>query len=330
MGVVIDSGMVMAARIKGVTGKLGGMTSNWSRFLEAAALVWEGIRFASTWHTFFMVVCTATATLFCAKGMLDFSFDFSMNIVAVGTIFPLVFSVQASFSRRERALAALAHLKGTIFATYLIFKTFDQTGDGQIAGEVEEIFRRLVDDIEWYMKSPHMTEAGHVVYDGFTAISLKIRDLLAKTGYSKPGEGGLSRLQVYLRDMMANFEEVRAVRDTETPVGLRLFCFALINVLPIVLAPYWLHFCDTDNSVASDNNRYGCQSAYFVAVAFVTIIVTLYRVQCELEDPFDGKGDDDVRWEEWRAQLDQLSSYGSDGPEKRDSMLLHHLNSAVS
>lgn len=94
MGVVIDSGMVMAARIKGVTGKLGGMTSNWSRFLEAAALVWEGIRFASTWHTFFMVVCTATATLFCAKGMLDFSFDFSMNIVAVGTIFPLVFSVQ--------------------------------------------------------------------------------------------------------------------------------------------------------------------------------------------------------------------------------------------
>ncbi|KAJ1476930.1 hypothetical protein T484DRAFT_1823133 [Baffinella frigidus] len=311
MGVVIDSGMVMAARIKGVTGKLGGMTSNWSRFLEAAALVWEGIRFASTWHTFFMVVCTATATLFCAKGMLDFSFDFSMNIVAVGTIFPLVFSVQASFSRRERALAALAHLKGTIFATYLIFKTFDQTGDGQIAGEVEEIFRRLVDDIEWnmmsphmteaghvvydgftaislkatrprgavrYMKSPHMTEAGHVVYDGFTAISLKIRDLLAKTGdlsaktgFSKPGEGGLSRLQVYLRDMMANFEEVRAVRDTETPVGLRLFCFALIHISPILLAPYWSHFCEKQNNTEIVSAQYGCESGYFVGVFYVLI-----------------------------------------------------------
>ena len=102
------SGVVLAARrIKGV-GKLGGtqLVSNWSRFLEAAALVWEGIRFASTWHTFFMVVCTATATLFCAKGMLDFSFDFSMNIVAVGTIFPLVFSVQV---QPGACLTGLAH-----------------------------------------------------------------------------------------------------------------------------------------------------------------------------------------------------------------------------
>jgi hypothetical protein len=27
-------------------------------------------------------------------------------------------------------------------------------------------------------------------------------------------------------------------------VGLRLFCFALIHVAPVLLAPYWVHFCD--------------------------------------------------------------------------------------
>ena len=34
-----------------------------------------------------------------------------MSIVAVGTVFPLVFSVQASFTRREKALQGLAQLK---------------------------------------------------------------------------------------------------------------------------------------------------------------------------------------------------------------------------
>jgi len=72
--------------------------------------------------------------------------------------------------------------------------------------------------------------------------------------------------------------------------------------------------------------RYGCGSAYFLSLAFVVILITLYRVQCELEDPFDGNGDDDVRWEQWRAQLDQLRSYGSDGPALRDAMLATHLS----
>lgn len=239
----VHRGVAIAQTITGGIGKLNklnGVTSNWQRFIEAAALVWEGLKFASSWHALFMVVATATATLFCAKGLLDFSFDFSMSIVAVGTVFPLVFSMQASFSRRERALSALARLKGTIFSTYLIFKTFDRTGDGEIAAKVEGLFLRLSQDIEWYMKSHNSAEAGHVVYDGFTALALKTRELLPKTGYSKPGEGGLSRLQVYIRDMMSDFEELRAVRDTETPIGLRLFCFALIHLSPILLAPYWL------------------------------------------------------------------------------------------
>ena len=45
------------------------------------------------------------------------------------------------------------------------------------------------------------------------------------------------------QEMMRSFESVRAIRDTETPVGLRLFCFTLIHVAPVLLAPYWVHFC---------------------------------------------------------------------------------------
>ncbi len=54
----------------------------------------EGVQFAINPHSVLMLLITLLATFFCSKGMLNYSFDTSMSIVAVGTIFPLVFSVQ--------------------------------------------------------------------------------------------------------------------------------------------------------------------------------------------------------------------------------------------
>ena len=276
----------------------------------------EGILFAITWHSALMLTLTVLATLCCAKGLLDISMDMCMNIVTVGTIFPLVFCVQASYQRRERALAALSSLKGTIFVTFLMFKTWDKQGSGKAAAEVQELFSKLVEDIVTYLRHKPTNESAHVVYDGFATLADKIKDFVPVAGYSKAGEGGMSRMQQYLRDIMVHFENVRAVRDTETPIGLRLFCFALIHFSPILLAPYWNNFCSKQNQSEIPAN-YGCESGYFVASFYVLINLTLYRVQTELEDPFDGDGRDDIKWGLWCAQLHHMDDYGPDGPPKR-------------
>lgn len=267
-----------------------------------------------------MVFLSCLATFLCTKGMLDFSFDTSMSIVAVGTIFPLVFSVQASFQRRERALAALSSLKGAIFAVYLMFKTWEKEGTGKWALEVEQIFHKLLDDMEYYLRHPNRPEeCGNLVYDGFATLARKMNEFGPEAGFTKGGEAGMGRMAAYLQEIMRSFEGVRAIRDTETPVGLRLFCFALIHIAPVLLAPYWVHFCSKQKRSALA--PYGCEASYFVAVTFVLIVMTLHRVQVELEDPFDGDGDDDIKWEVWRAQLDQLGNYGEDGPARRREML---------
>lgn len=59
-----------------------------------ATTFWQGIRFATTWHSLWMVLLTCLATFACSKGILDFSFDTSMDIITIGTVLPLVFSVQ--------------------------------------------------------------------------------------------------------------------------------------------------------------------------------------------------------------------------------------------
>eukprot|EP00292_Cryptomonas_paramecium_P000132 CAMPEP_0113729556 /NCGR_PEP_ID=MMETSP0038_2-20120614/42627_1 /TAXON_ID=2898 /ORGANISM="Cryptomonas paramecium" /LENGTH=243 /DNA_ID=CAMNT_0000661435 /DNA_START=89 /DNA_END=817 /DNA_ORIENTATION=- /assembly_acc=CAM_ASM_000170 len=243
-----------------------------------------------------------------------------MSIVAVGTIFPLVFSVQASFQRRERALAALASLKGSIFAVYLMFKSWDRERTGKWATEAELIFHKLLDDIEYYLRHPSLPEeSGNVIYDGFATLARKMNEFGPAAGFNRGGEGGMGRMAAFLQEMVKSFEAVRAIRDTETPVGLRLFCFALIHVAPVLLAPYWVHFCADQSRTELLGGR--AEACYFVAVTFVLIVMTLHRVQVELEDPFDGDGDDDIKWDVWRAQLDQLGNYGEGGPARRREML---------
>eukprot|EP00960_Hanusia_phi_P047573 758470-Hanusia_phi.AAC.3 len=292
------------------------------------SLVAQGIRFAITWHTLIMSCIACFFTFICSKGMLEIQFNTSMSIVAVGTIFPLVFSVQASFQRREKALSCLAKLKGAMYTMYLMFKTWEKhpsgswcwesDGVGAMTQEIENLFQKLLDDIEWYLRSSkHSEEAGNVVYDGFATLADKMKEFHIHAGYKYNGESGMGRMSVYFRDMISHFESVRTIRDVETPIGLRLFCFALIHTIPILLAPYWNHFCVKQHNWEIIENKYGCDAGYFICIIYVLIVITLYRVQSELEDPFDGRGADDIKWEFIRSQLDQMSNYGKTGRKRR-------------
>ena len=146
--------------------------THWEALKTHGSTLVAGVRFASTWHTLFMVLLSCLATFMCTKSMLDFSFDTSMSIVALGTIFPLVFAVQASFQRREKALMALASLKGALFAVYLMFRTWEKEGTGKWAMDIEPIFQKLLDDMEYYFRNPKCSEeSGNVVYDGFATLA---------------------------------------------------------------------------------------------------------------------------------------------------------------
>jgi len=304
------------------------------RFKAHVSLVYRGLRFALTWHSIFMVSVTCLCTFLCSKGMFDIKFNTSMTILAAGTIFPLVFSVQAGFLRRDDALSAMAKLKGAMFTVYLMFKTWEKEkqgkwgwetdGSGNWAAELDTVYEKLLDDIELYLRGsrPAPEESGNVVYDGLVTLGTMMEKFAPHCGHTiYGGQSGIGRMSCYHRDIVSSFERVRAILDTQMPVGLRLFCFALIHVSPIVLAPYWNRFCGEKmvhySHYAMMESQYGCQAGYFIAITYVLILVTLYRVQAQLENPFDGDNLDDINWELFRAHFDQLDTYGRHGPNKR-------------
>ena len=52
---------------------------------------------------------------------------------------------------------------------------------------------------------------------------------------------------------------------------------------------------DAGGDAAELMTGYGCASAYLIGILFTCIVLTLYRVQNDIEDPFDGVGLSDVR-----------------------------------
>ncbi|KAG2434204.1 hypothetical protein HXX76_007930 [Chlamydomonas incerta] len=61
----------------------------------------------------------------CESQTLDLQFKIEFSILSVGTVFPLVFSIQQAFSRREEALRDLSMLKSQLMALYFANRDWD-------------------------------------------------------------------------------------------------------------------------------------------------------------------------------------------------------------
>uniref|UniRef100_A0A6T8NG33 Uncharacterized protein n=1 Tax=Hemiselmis andersenii TaxID=464988 RepID=A0A6T8NG33_HEMAN len=273
--------------------------------------------------TILMVVLSCVATFCCAKGFLNLEWDASMSIVAIGSIFPLVFSIQASYHNREVAVRSIGGLKANIFSVFCNFQMWCDAHELPIIEEINSDLTRLMGDILIYLRSrqPGVAvensepEKAHVVYDDWRKIFKHVERFKALAKPPSPPE--LATMNNFIRFALVDFEEARTVADYRTPRGLRLFCYVVIHVSPIFLAPYFNRYCAQQNDSSEDTHIYGCQSGYFMAILFVLINSTLLKVQQQLENPFDGDGDDDIKWGIWTDQLNQMPKYGEDGPEMR-------------
>jgi len=193
--------------------------------------------------------------------------------------------------------------------------------------------------------SEKFRETAHRVYDDFALLAEELqKQTFSNFGCHNTGPAvttSTERTWQFLQDMLVAFERVKAIRFSSTSIGLRYFSYALINTACIMLAPFWASYCREESfgsrqsggladelglgpyassevwQVEEMGVGYGCTSAYLVGLLFTFIVFTLYRVQKDLDDPFVGVGQDDIRWDAWRSELQALGLHGLVGPEMR-------------
>ncbi len=234
----------------------------------------------------FHVLIITLLALICTYACVQWQIfaELPLNLLGLAVVFPIVFSINAAYKRRERVLNSYAKLKGYATALYLAYLDWPEGNNEEIATAAHSVLINL-DSNMWDMFADGESVN---VYKRFKQLSRKNREL-KKHGVS-PTE--VSRVNQYLKAMLVEFEEMKIVCDYRTPVTLRSYSKFFLNAFPLVFAPHFARLVDTG----------GGYLGYGVAILYAVVLVCLDNVQDLLENPFDQQGDDDLRpCSKWKA-----------------------------
>tara|TARA_X000001036_G_C20445084_1_gene710900 strand:+ start:44 stop:823 length:780 start_codon:yes stop_codon:yes gene_type:complete len=221
------------------------------------------------------------ATLICR--FMDFTADFPLTLVISAVVFPIVFSINAAYTRRETALAKYGSLKAHGHAIYLAVLYPSEKTNKEIQHQAKELLGGLVEKIRelFISEAENLREKERHVYQQFSLLSFFIKEDLRELATS---QGDISLCDSHLTEMMEAFETMKHIYQYRTPQTLRTFSRIFITTLPVLYAPYFAF-------LAYD---YSTGLALMMPMLFTVTLVSLDNIQLHLVNPFDQIGEDDI------------------------------------
>jgi hypothetical protein len=244
------------------------MRAFWSlaKVIDLKSLALSGLAVLSTW------LC------------LEFGItaDFPLTLIATAIVFPLVFSIGASYQRREKSLEEYGAIKSHGRALYLAARDWPSEPSADRTATIESILGDLLGNCRAMLANPlaQMPEYEGRIYRIFSQLS-RFNERLRAEGVPA---NEISRANQYLTRIMSAFENIKHIYRYRTPRTLRTFSDFFILLLPILYGPYF----------AFQAAEYGRGLAYVMPVLFTLILAGLANIQNHLENPFDQIGEDDV------------------------------------
>ena len=211
--------------------------------------------------------------------------DIPTSLIGLAVVFPIVFSINAAYKRREEALKYFGGIKAHAVALYYAHRDWvpgsggkESAHAGRVRGLIENLLDCIKDDLG---EGVRRQESFGKVIGEFSKFSGSLEGLRE----AKVATSEISRANQYVSKMMIDFERMRNIATYRTPVTLRAYSRVFLNLFPIAFGPYFASLnCETFPIVG-----------YFVAVLYALVLVTLDNLQEDLEDPFDKLGADDIR-----------------------------------
>lgn len=230
-------------------------------------------------HTAAVTALALLSTWLCRRYGVEA--DLPSALIGIAVIFPIVFSINSAYKRREEALSYLADARGHGVA--IAWAHRDWTGgDPGLARRGREAVDALFGAVRAYFEGVGAgdREALAEVYRRFSALS-ESHEALRAAGVPA---NEVSRVNQYLRAVIIDFERMRNILEYRTPQALRAYSRVFLNGFPILFGPYFARL-GTESTAAV---------GYLVAVVYSVVLVSLDNIQEALENPYDTVGEDDV------------------------------------
>jgi len=232
------------------------------------------------YKTLLVTLIAVFSTWYCIKNEL-FA-EFPLTIVGISIVFPIVFSINSAYRRRERALRALADATGNAMGIYQIAKNQMNPHNEEVLEELRKHIIHLFECLKKMLLDPNenLKQNEDNISEAISALSSHFKEL------KNNGLAGrfIARMSQYVTQIAVSIDNMKVIYIYRTPRTLRAYSKIFIYSFPILYAPYF----------ALTAIDYETHFSYIMPVLFSFILVSLDNIQEHLENPYDQIGEDDI------------------------------------
>tara|TARA_B100001741_G_scaffold27418_1_gene19755 strand:- start:3242 stop:4096 length:855 start_codon:yes stop_codon:yes gene_type:complete len=267
--------------------------------LNSILIMFKKYTSALNFRTVISVIISLIATWMAYKYQLSYNLD--LTIISVAVVFPIVFTLGSAFQRREKALEHLGRAKGALASIKYCFSVSKNITDAEnkkISNQLVKVKTNLINFL--YSKSNNKEELN----ESIGKIQLFIKE-------NRDALGRSLSLRVYrlMRDVIMGVENSIAIKVHRTPQSIRAYCELFIYIFPFYYAPtliYNLGNASLGYEVGSTIGGTDYLDTTFIVYALNIIIsfilISLFNVQAQIENPFDQDGMDDIQLENYELE----------------------------
>lgn len=233
------------------------------------------------WRTFVALAITGLTTHFTLVN--NFQYNFDLTMISIAIIFPLVFTIKSAFRRREKAIEHLAKFKSGLITVNACLQS-----QSKICDEDKNNLRDTIYNISRYLieyLGPEQTSLETARKE-----ATKISNYIMERSNSMKFNASL-KIQGFMKDVLLGIENTSGIKEHRTPASIRAYCLVFIYLYPIIYVPS-VYFRLLNGGSQSDP-----WLLYTLALISSFILISLFNVQEQLENPFDQDGIDDVKLE---------------------------------
>lgn len=236
------------------------------------------------YKTFIVTILAVASTWLCMR--YNVVANLPLTLVGIAIVFPVVFSIDSAYKRRERALALLGDIKAHSLSLYQASSDWIDPKNEGFKIRIKEKLMEIYAGIRILLTSKNRDARGFEedLYDKLAELS----DLLQEFRKFGLVPGEMSRVSQYISKIEVALESLKVIYFYRTPITLRAYSKVFIYSFPIFYGPYFVY--------ASQDYTPGLE--FMMPVVFSFILVSLDNIQDHLENPFDQVGEDDIKFDE--------------------------------
>ncbi len=216
----------------------------------------------------------------------SFQYNYDLSLISIAIIFPLVFTIRSAFRRREKALEYLSRFKAGLITVDHCFQENKKMEDVK-KQEIQQTIRNITVTMVDYLGTK--TCPKEKLTDEIGKIFLFI-----KANSETIGNGTALKIFRFMKDVYDSAENIMAVNQHRTPIAIRAYCLIFIYIYPIIYTPALY------NKLHDGISLNESWMVYALSAISTFILISLYNVQDQMENPFDQHGLDDIRLNDFR------------------------------